>query len=70
LIIRNENNAVILDPNGITENAIADQLIRNSMIKDGTLGKEKLGFTIIEPNDQGGIDITQLYDGEGNLWGQ
>lgn len=63
LILRNENGATILTPDGITANAIADQLIINDMVRDGTLGKTKLGFEILEPNEQGGIDITQVYDG-------
>lgn len=64
LILRNENGATILTPDGITANAIADQLIINDMVRDGTLGKTKLGFQILEPNAQGGIDITKVYDGQ------
>jgi len=64
LILRNENGATILTPEGITANAIADQLIVNDMVRDGTLGKTKLGFEILEPNEQGGIDITKIYDGK------
>ena len=63
LILRNENGATILTPDGITSDAIADQLIINDMVKDGTLAKTKLGFEILEPNEQGGIDITKIYDG-------
>jgi hypothetical protein len=63
LILRNEKGATILTPEGITSNAIADQLIVNDMVRDGTLGKTKLGFEILEPNEQGGIDITKIYDG-------
>ena len=69
LVLRNEDGAVIVDPTGITTDAIADGLIINNMIHDGTIQKDKLGFDIIEPNDQGGVDITQVYDGSGNLWG-
>lgn len=63
LILRNENGATILTPEGITSDAIADGLIVNNMVQNGTLGKEKLGFEIIEPNEQGGMDIRQVYDG-------
>lgn len=69
LILRNEDGATILTPDGITTDAIADGLIINNMIQNGTIQKGKLGFDIIEPNAQGGIDITQVYDGSGNLWG-
>jgi len=39
------------------------------MITNGTIQKGKLAFNVIEPNAQGGIDITSVYDGSGNLWG-
>lgn len=70
LILRNEEGATILTPQGITSDAIADGLIVNDMIGNNTIQKSKLGFSIVEPNAQGGVDITQIYDGEGNLWGQ
>ena len=38
------------------------------MINNATITKDKLGFQIIEPNEQGGIDITNIYDGKGNQW--
>ena len=69
LILRNEDGATILTPDGITSNAIADGLIVNDMIGNNTISKTKLGFQVIEPNAQGGVDITQVYDGSGNLWG-
>jgi hypothetical protein len=69
LVLRNEDGATIIDPTGITSDAIADGLIVNNMIGNGTIQKGKLAFDIIEPNNQGGIDITQVYDGSGNLWG-
>lgn len=69
LVLRNENGATIVDPNGITSDAIADGLIVNDMIHNGTVQKSKLAFEIIEPNEQGGIDITQVYDGSGGNFG-
>lgn len=59
----------IYDENGITKDAIADGLIINNMISDGTISEDKLGFQIIKPNEHGGIDIEQIYDGTGELWG-
>lgn len=70
MIIKDENGTVILTSQGITKNAIADGLIVNNMLKDSTIEKEKLGFNIIEPNEYGGIGIDQIYDGNGNLWGE
>ena len=69
LILRNEDGATILTPQGITSDAVADGLIVNNMIHDSTIAKEKLGFEIIEPNQYGGIDITQVYDGSGGQFG-
>lgn len=69
LILRNSDGATVLTPQGITQDAVADGLIINNMVADGTLTKQKLGFQVIEPNAQGGIDITQVYDGSGNQWG-
>lgn len=69
LILRNEDGSTILTPQGITSDAVADGLIVNNMIHDATIAKEKLGFQIIEPNEQGGIDITQVYNGSGGNFG-
>ncbi len=69
LILRNEDGATILTPSGITSDAVADGLIVNNMIHDSTIAKEKLGFEIIEPNEYGGIDISQVYNGSGGQFG-
>lgn len=69
IIVRDENGTLIMDSTGITKDAIADGLIVNNMIGENTIGKEKLNFPIIEPNEHGGVDITQIYDGNGNLFG-
>lgn len=69
LILRNSNGALLLTPNGITEHAIADGLIVNQMLGEKEISKDKLDFSIIEPNAYGGIDITNIYDGEGNQFG-
>lgn len=69
IIVRDENGASILTSSGITSDAIADGLIINDMIHTGTISKDRLGFSIVEANAQGGIDITQVYDGSGNQWG-
>lgn len=53
---------------GVHANAIANGLIVNDMIKDGTVSKSKLGFEIVEPNEQGGIDISTIYNGK-EKWG-
>lgn len=69
LIIRDETGAVMLDPSGLHENIVPDGFIKNDMVAQGTLGKDKLSFEIIEPNEYGGIDISQVFDGKGGQWG-
>ena len=56
LILRNEDGATILTPDGITTDAIADGLIINNMIHDGTISKDKLGFQIMESGDEISIE--------------
>ena len=71
LIIKDENGAMLFTSTdgGVKADAIADGLIVNNMIKDGAVSESKLGFQVIKPNAQGGLDITQIYDGKGNKWG-
>ena len=67
-IVKNGDRAALFDENGITQTGIPDNTILGDMINNATITKDKLGFQIIEPNKQGGIDITNIYDGKGNQW--
>lgn len=67
-IVKNGDRAALFDENGITQTGIPDNTILGDMINNATITKDKLGFQIIEPNEQGGIDITSIYDGKGNQW--
>lgn len=59
LILRNEDGAIILTPNGITENAIADKLIVNNMLGDHSVSKRNIDWT----------DISESVDENGNpIW--
>lgn len=69
IIIKDDKGATIMTSQGITKNAIADGLIVNNMLGDKSISKDKLNFPIVEANAQGGVDITQIYDGKGGLWG-
>ena len=69
IIIKDDKGATIMTSQGITKDAIADGLIVNNMLGDKSISKDKLNFPIVEANAQGGIDITQIYDGKGGLWG-
>lgn len=69
IIIKDDKGATIMTSQGITKDAIADGLIVNKMLGDKSISKDKLNFPIVEANEQGGVDITQIYDGKGGLWG-
>lgn len=68
-VVKNGDKAALFDENGITQTGIPDNTIINNMITNGTIGKEKLSFTFVEPNEQGGIDISQVYL-DGKQFGQ
>lgn len=66
LIICDENGTVMLDGSGLHENIVPDGLIKNNMIENGTIGKEKLSFSAIEQNEDGSIDVADvIIDGTG-----
>lgn len=67
-IVKNGDKTALFDENGITQTGIPNNTILGDMINNATITKDKLGFQIIEPNEQGGIDITNIYDGKGNQW--
>jgi len=68
-VVKNGDKTALFDENGITQTGIPDNTIINNMITNGTIGKEKLSFTLVEPNEQGGIDISQVYL-DGKQFGQ
>lgn len=48
-------NGILIDSTGIKDSAIADGLIVNNMVSDGTLGKEKFNFSFLETDSSGNI---------------
>ena len=57
---------VLIDSTGIKESAIADGLIVNNMVADGTLEKNKFAFDILEGDGNGNLDAGKvLVDGHG-----
>ena len=69
IIIKDNKGVTVMTSQGITKDAIADGLIVNNMLGDQSISKHKLNFPIVEANEQGGINIEQIYDGKGGLWG-
>lgn len=68
-VVKNGDKTALFDENGITQTGIPNNTIINDMITNGTISKEKLSFTLVEPNEQGGIDISQVYL-DGKQFGQ
>lgn len=66
LIIRDENGSVMLDGTGLHENIIPDGLIKNDMVADGTISKDKLNFQVVETDENGNIDASKvIVNGQG-----
>ncbi len=65
LILRNEQGATIIDPSGITSDAIADGLIINNMISQGTISEDRLAFNVMKQGDT--VSIEQIYTGNGKF---
>lgn len=51
---------VLIDSTGIKESAIADGLIKNDMVADGTLSKDKLNFSVVEADENGNVDAGKV----------
>ena len=61
LIICDNTGAVMLDAQGLHENIIPTGLIRNDMIHDGEISKEKFSFNVVETDKDGAIHVTDVY---------
>lgn len=70
LILRNEKGETILQPSGITDKAISDGLIKNNMVGEGEISKDKLDFKVTT-NDDGVLTVTihEVIDEDGNVFG-
>lgn len=61
-----DGTGVLIDDTGIHESAISDGLIVNDMVSDGTLGKEKFNFNIVEGDENGNLDAGKvIINGQG-----
>lgn len=61
LIIRNETGAVMLDAQGLHEDIVPNGLIKNDMIANGTIDKDKFKFINIEEDPDGVMHIADVY---------
>lgn len=60
---------VLIDSTGIKESAIGDGIITNDMIADHTIEKGKLGFKVVETDENGKVSITEIKDANGDSFG-
>lgn len=51
---------ILIDSKGVKESAIANGLIKNDMVADGTLSKDKLNFNVVEADKNGNIDAAKV----------
>ena len=64
-----DGTTALFNENGITQSGIPDSTIVNNMIDDGTIQKSKLGFYIVDADENGKISITDVKDGSGGNFG-
>lgn len=64
-----DGTGVLIDDTGIHESAISDGLIKNDMIAEGTIAKDKLGFKVVDTDENGKISITEILDANGDSLG-
>lgn len=64
-----DGTTALFNENGITQSGIPDSTIVNNMIDDGTIQKSKLGFHIVDADENGKISITDVKDGSGGNFG-
>lgn len=78
IVVGSDGSTALFDSSGITQDGVPTGTIINRMIADSTIDaqgnrtgitKSKLAFNVLEPNNYGGIDITQVYDGANNWFG-
>lgn len=66
LIICDETGAVMLDASGLHEAIMPEGFIKNNMISNGSISKDKLAFSTVEQNEDGSIDVKDVnINGEG-----
>lgn len=65
VVIGEDGSTALFDSTGIKQAGIPDSTIVNDMISDNTIGKEKMGFQIVDTDENGNIDIVNVVmDGE------
>lgn len=64
-----DGTTALFDENGVTTKGIADGLIKNNMLGDNQISKNKLNFPLVETDENGKISITEISDGSGGSFG-
>ena len=64
-----DGKTALFDENGITTEGIQDGLIKNDMLADNQISKNKLNFPIVKTDENGKVSITEILDGNGDQFG-
>lgn len=60
---------VLMDSTGIKPSAISDGIIQNNMIAQGSITKDRLGFKVVDTDENGKVCITEILDENGQSLG-
>lgn len=64
-----DGKTALFDENGITTEGIQDGLIKNDMLADNQISKNKLNFPIVKTDENGKVSFTEILDGNGDQFG-
>ena len=70
IIIKDDSGNLLIDSTGVHADAIADELIVNDMVKQGTITTDRLAFKIDTDEDGNAITyLENIYTGDGGKFG-
>lgn len=64
-----DGTTALFDEKGVTTSGIRDGLIKNDMLGENEISKNKLNFPIVKTDDNGKVSITEILDGNGDQFG-
>ena len=64
-----DGTTALFDEKGVTTSGIRDGLIKNDMLGENEISKNKLNFPIVKTDENGKISFTEILDGNGDQFG-
>ena len=64
-----DGTTALFDEKGVTTSGIRDGLIKNDMLGENEISKNKLNFPIVKTDENGKVSITEILDGNGDQFG-